>query len=59
MGFVILRTKDEKRIEMVGVGGILFQPLQAYCPLWGVKSARFWFSSDVGGQDFHHLGLTP
>ena len=40
-------------------GRILFQPLQAYCPLWGAKPARFWFSSDVGGQDFHPLGLTP
>ena len=42
---------------------------QAYCPLWGVKPARFCFSaSSMGVQDFHlrpralpcsHFGLTP
>ena len=42
---------------------------QAYCPLWGVKPARFRFSApSMGVQDFHlrlralpcsHFGLTP
>ena len=42
---------------------------QAYCPLWGAKSARFWFSApSMEVQDFHlrsralpcsYFGLTP
>ena len=38
---------------------ILFQLLQVFCLIWGAKPVRFWFSSDVGGQDFYPLGLTP
>ena len=35
-------------------GRILFQPLQAYCPLWGAKPARFWFSvPSMEVLDFH------
>ena len=51
----------------------LEQPLvyhyYAYCPLWGAKPARFWFSvPSMEVQDFHlrsralpcsHFGLTP
>ena len=47
------RKWDKKRVKHLW-GRILFHAPQAYCPLWGAKSERFWFSApSMEFQDFH------